>query len=89
MISSNFIKIGENLFSKDKKYYAEVLADGSLRQTKEPAGSIHKISANILNKVSNNGWDFWYVKRNNQLISINTLRENYFKEFIEKESKDV
>jgi DNA modification methylase len=89
LISSNFIKIGENLFSKDKKYYAEVLADGSLRQTKEPAGSIHKISANILNKVSNNGWDFWYVKRNNQLISINTLRENYFKEFIEKESKDV
>ena len=49
LIEKGFIKIGETIFSKDKKFSATILADGSLDKDGEVA-SIHKISASILNK---------------------------------------
>ena len=40
------------------------------------AGSIHRVSAKILNR-ANNGWDFWYVERDGKLISIDQVRKDY------------
>ena len=34
-------------------------------------------SAELLNKTNNNGWDYWYVKRNEKLHSINDIRIKY------------
>jgi len=74
LIENNYIKAGEYLYSQDEKHKALVLANGTLMYNGE-AGSIHKISAKILGKPAFNGWDFWYVKRGNKLISINDLRK--------------
>jgi DNA modification methylase len=82
LIENNLIKAGEWLYSKDKNQKAKVLADASLLYGEE-AGSIHKISAKILNKKANNGWDFWFVEREGKLKNINELREEYINKFIE------
>jgi hypothetical protein len=79
LIENNYIKAGEFLYSENEKYKALVLANGTLSYEGE-YGSIHKISAMILNKPANNGWTFWYAKRNNRLISINELRQELLKE---------
>ncbi len=81
LIEKGFINPGEKLFSKDKKYEAEVLANGTI-QTGNVSGSIHTVSAKLLGKTSNNGWKFWYVERNNNLKSIDELRNEYAKKYI-------
>jgi site-specific DNA-methyltransferase (adenine-specific)/modification methylase len=80
LVEKGYIKIGETLFSKDTKHTAIVLADSSL-QSGELVGSIHKVSAGLLKKENNNGWSFWYVKRNDKLLSIDELRYHYEKKY--------
>jgi len=85
LIEKGFIKIGDHLFSQDKKYQAQVLANASL-QWNEEVGSIHKISSLILKKPSNNGWKYWFVEKNNNLICIDDFRTEYSKLFLENKS---
>lgn len=73
LVENGIIKVGEYLYSKDKKHKAVVLADGSL-QYDTIVGSIHKVSAYILGKERYNGWEFWFVDRDGQLLSIDKLR---------------
>jgi len=82
LVEKGFIRIGEKLYNKNDKHTAQVQADSSLIYD-GVSGSIHKISALILKKENNNGWTFWYVKRDNQPVSINELRYLYAKKFIE------
>lgn len=86
LIEKGYVKIGENLYSRDRKYYAQVMADASLNFEGE-SGSIHKISAKILKKESNNGWSYWYVKRDNRFISIDGLRYDYEKRYLNNSSR--
>ncbi len=79
LIEKGFIKIGEYLFSKDEKQKAMVQADASLLLSDGTVGSIHKTSAKLLNRENNNGWTYWYVRRRNQWVSIDTLRYEYEK----------
>lgn len=88
LIEKGYIKIGEKLFSKDEKNYAQVQGDSSLLMNGE-VGSIHKISAIILKKEKNNGWSYWYVKRNNGLISIDQLRYDYESKYLIPNPKDL
>jgi len=81
LIEKGLIKIGEKVYSKDKKLSAIVLANASI-ENNGLVGSIHKISAEYLKKQSNNGWKFWYVERNNKMISIDKLREEYVKKYL-------
>lgn len=79
LIEKGLVKIGEYLYSHDCRFCAQVMADSSLNYEEE-YGSIHKISAKILGKSNNNGWGYWFVKRNNTLVSIDDLRHQYEKE---------
>ncbi|MBS1648821.1 MAG: site-specific DNA-methyltransferase [Bacteroidetes bacterium] len=81
LIEKGYVKIGEHLFSRDAKFSAQVLADTSL-QYLDVVGSIHKVSATILNKENHNGWSYWYVRRDGILYSIDTLRHDYEKKFL-------
>jgi DNA modification methylase len=81
LISSGFIEIGEDIFSDNRNFKAKVLANSSI-EINELNGSIHKVSAELLKKSSNNGWDFWFVERNGELISIDKLRMEYAKQFL-------
>ncbi len=81
LIEKGFVKIGEILYSKDKKYAAIVQADASLVWN-ENVGSIHRISAIIQHKESSNGWSYWYVLRKESLILIDDLRSEYENKFL-------
>lgn len=86
LIEKEYIKVGELLFSKDGKYVAQVLADASI-SFNGITGSIHKISASILQKTNNNGWDFWYVKRGDKLVSIDRFRYDYEDKYLQAKKK--
>jgi site-specific DNA-methyltransferase (adenine-specific)/modification methylase len=81
LIDKNIVKVGDFLFSKDEKFKAQIQADSSL-ENNGFAGSIHKVSAQLLGKESNNGWTFWYVKQKGKLISIDDLREQFAKKYM-------
>jgi DNA modification methylase len=81
LIENGYIRAGEFLYSGDGRYKALVLANGTLSY-EDFNGSIHKVTAYILNRRANNGWTFWYVKRDNKLISINDLRREIYKQLL-------
>jgi hypothetical protein len=88
LIEKGFIKIGEKIYSQDKKYSATVLANASIETDEGFTASIHKVSASFLKKQSNNGWKFWFIERENNMISIDNLREIYIKKYLNsKETK--
>lgn len=78
LIAAGYIEIGEYLYSKDRKYKARVQADSSL-VSGDKVGSIHGISAELLGLKANNGWDFWFIDRDDKLIPIDGLRQVYRK----------
>jgi site-specific DNA-methyltransferase (adenine-specific)/modification methylase len=81
LIDKGFIKVGDFLFSKDEKHKAQIQADSSI-ESNDFVGSIHKVSAQLLGKESNNGWTFWYVKHNSKLVSIDDFREEFAKQYL-------
>ena len=87
LIEKGYVKIGEYLYSKDFKFSGQVQADSSILFNGD-VGSIHKISAKILKKENNNGWNFWYVKREQGIVSIDELRHDYEKKFMQNELKE-
>ena len=80
LIESGLIEPGDKLYSKDRKYQAEVLSDGTIKSG-EIVGSIHSVSSQLLGKISNNGWMFWYIERNNNLKLIDDLRKEYINKY--------
>ena len=62
LVEKGYVRPGEYLYSADKKYKAEVQADASLTWNGK-TGSIHLISALVIGREKQNGWEFWYVQR--------------------------
>jgi len=81
LIDKGFVKVGDFIFSKDEKHQAQIQADSSI-ESNGFVGSIHKVSAQLLNKESNNGWTFWYVKQKGKLVAIDDLREEFAKKYL-------
>lgn len=81
LIKEGYIKVGEILVDRYGNNKSKVNANATI--TNEEAGSIHSVSAKILNKMSNNGWSFWHVVRDGKLKSIDELRYKYAKEFMD------
>ena len=82
LLKENFIKVGEFIVDKSNKHKAKVLADGTIKLN-DDVGSIHSISALLLQKPSNNGWTFWYAIRDGELKSIDDLRNEYAQKFLD------
>lgn len=76
LVAAGLIFAGEFLYDKNKQQKAYVLADSSL-QAGSYIGSIHKVSAALLNRPANNGWTYWFVERNGTLVCIDDLRRQY------------
>lgn len=73
LINLNLLFTGEHLFDKFGNDICIVCENGKVKNNEEIL-SIHKMSAKMLNKTNNNGWSYFYIKRNEELISIDTLR---------------
>lgn len=77
LIAAQYIKVGQQLFSKDRRIIATVKADSHVLW-EGVQGSIHKIAALVQNKPAFNGWEYWYVEdHTGKLVSIDVLREQY------------
>jgi site-specific DNA-methyltransferase (adenine-specific)/modification methylase len=81
LIKEGFIQVGEILVDRLGNNKAKINANGTISNGE--VGSIHSVSAKILNKESNNGWDYWFVIRDGELKSINDLRWKYAKKFLD------
>jgi DNA modification methylase len=81
LIEDGMINIGEQIYSKDKNFSATVLASGTLITNNSLSGSIHSLSAKLIGKQANNGWKFWYIIRDGNLISIDQLRDDYISKY--------
>ena len=82
LLEMNLIKIGDFLYSKNEKNKAKILANATLEFNGQ-VGSIHKISAGILDKMSNNGWTYWHTKdKKGNLILIDEIRDKYIKKYL-------
>ena len=88
LMENQYIKAGDFLYSKNREYQAEILGDASLKSN-IGVGSIHSLSAKILNKESNNGWYFWYIDRGSKLIQINDLREKFRNSYLDIKNNDT
>ena len=77
LIESQYIRIGQKVFSKDRRFVAVVKADSQLFW-QDMSGSIHRVAALIQNRSAFNGWDYWYWEdAAGKLVSIDELRERY------------
>lgn len=76
LIVANLLQEHEILYNKNGDKIA-TLTDNNKVVYKNSEYSIHKLSAKLLNKNNNNGWSYFYIKRNNKLISIDSLRYEY------------
>ena len=81
LIAANLLQVGDYLYSQDKKHRAQVLANATV-QWGSQTGSIHKISALIIDKAANNGWIFWHTFHNSNFVLLDELRDRYIKEYI-------
>lgn len=73
LVEKGYLHVGQDIFSKDRKFSATICPNGHVRSG-ETTNSIHKISAQFLNKVNNNGWDFFWCDYNGEFVSIDSLR---------------
>ncbi|HAI76007.1 MAG TPA: DNA methyltransferase [Microscillaceae bacterium] len=74
LVAQEIIPAGTLLYSPDGQHKATVLADGQLRY-KRKTGSIHKMSALILQKPAYNGWKFWHIPQGKSLLCIDEFRK--------------
>lgn len=82
LLEMSMVKVGDNLYSKDKSHKATILADSSLKSG-DIVGSIHKVSAELLGKISNNGWTFWYYQNSNgDYRLIDEIRSEFINKYI-------
>ena len=78
LIDNNYLQLNETFYDKNGKEICKLLEKDKV-QDDEDILSIHKMSAKYRNKNNSNGWDYFYVKRNNNFVSINNFRYEYDK----------
>jgi site-specific DNA-methyltransferase (adenine-specific) len=76
LIESHFLSVNEELFNKRGEFIGKLTPKGDVDNGSDVL-SIHKMSAKILNAPSNNGWDYFYVRRDCQLIPLDDLRYEF------------
>ncbi|MBR0278860.1 MAG: site-specific DNA-methyltransferase [Synergistaceae bacterium] len=87
MIRAGYFISGEKFLLADGKEYAELQPDGKLFYGGKII-DIHTCAALAKNLRAErvNGFDYWHVMRNNHLVSIREIRENYRHNLNHKES---
>lgn len=73
LVQLGYLSVGQRLYSKDKRCYAEICEDGNVFNG-EIKASIHKMSAKFLNRSNNNGWDYFWCEFNGKFVPIDSLR---------------
>ncbi len=81
MINAGYFSVGEKMYFDNISQFT-LSSKGKLIDDNNKEIDIHSGIAKIKNSRAKrlNGWDFWQVERNGNLISIDTIRKQYLKE---------
>jgi modification methylase len=74
LVERGLLRPGDVLFDQRRRWAARVRADGSVISA-EHRGSIHFVGAQVQGAPACNGWAFWYVERNGNLVPIEHYRQ--------------
>jgi modification methylase len=74
LIERGLLPPGEILHSMNGRWTAKVRADGTLISA-DHRGSIHQVGAAVQGAPACNGWQFWCIQREGQLMPIDYLRQ--------------
>ena len=74
LIELGLLRPDESLFDKNGTKICTLTDSGYVKRDNSGEISIHKMAAKMLNKNNFNGWDYFYVKRDENFIAIDTLR---------------
>lgn len=75
VVERGLLEPGEVLFGGPRyAYNAKVRADGTLISA-EHRGSIHKVGALVQGAPACNGWTFWHLKREDEYVPLDVLRQ--------------
>lgn len=80
LLEVGMLKDNEILYNKKGEKICNLLKNGKVTDGEEEL-SIHKMSAKYLNKTNNNGWDYFYYKKDKKLMPIDDLRYKYVEEY--------
>lgn len=76
LVEVGMLAPGTELFDKQRRFSAQVRADGSLMSGKE-TGSIHHVGKTLQGAPSCNGWTFWHLEHEGAIKPLDALRQNY------------
>ncbi len=76
LIEVGLLAIGQTLVSKDGAHQGIIRADGRL-VAGAVTGSIHQVAATVTGQAAVNGWEFWWLPGDAEMISIDSLRQRY------------
>jgi len=74
LLERGLLKPGTLLYDSRRRHSAKVRADGSLIAS-DFRGSIHQVGAHVQKAPACNGWQFWNVDLNGELVSIDIYRQ--------------
>lgn len=79
LLKYKYLKIGQEIFNKKEEKIGYINEKGYINDGEEEL-SIHKMSAKKLGLNNNNGWDYFWIKdENNELKELNALRYEFAK----------
>lgn len=73
LIELKLLTVGDNFYNSAEKEICELLSSGKV-DDKTDVMSIHKMAAKHIGKANHNGWAYFFVKKDEKLISIDSLR---------------
>ncbi len=74
LVERGLLRPGEKLYAPKRRHAAKIRADGTIVAA-ENRGSIHKIGAEVQGAAACNGWTFWHVDIEGELVPIDVLRQ--------------
>lgn len=75
LLERGFLRPGDILCDEKQRYSAQVRSDASLSAQDGVKGSIHKVGAAVQGATACNGWTFWHVERDGEILSIDSFRQ--------------
>ncbi len=76
LVEAGMLAPGTELFDRQRRFSAQVRADGSLASGKE-SGSIHHVGKTLQGAPSCNGWTFWHLEHEGVVKPLDALRQTY------------
>lgn len=76
LLNAGFLKENERFYDKNQNFICYLVYNNKVSDNKEIL-SIHKMAVKYLNKANHNDWSYFYILKDEKLISIDALRYAY------------